>query len=383
MALAQRIASGLDAAIGRALAESRIVGTVTAVMVHGELLYLRAHGHADREAGRPMTTDAIFLLASATKPITSAAALALVEQGAFTLDTPVTTHLPAFRPRFGDASPTITVRHLLSHTAGLYYPFQEAEDGPAHAADVSSGLDLPGLTGPEAMARLARVPLRFLPGTAYHYSLSLDVLGEFMAAATGRSLRQIVQETITGPLAMRDTDFAVTDESRLVAHYGVDPSDRPLRMGDTYFGPTLVSPARMSPRRLFDPNSYHSGGGGMAGTAADLLRFFEVLRTDGSPVFSMAGAALMTRNALPSGIPQALEPGWTYGLGTETLSDPAHAAGPERPFAFKGSGGYGHRWFVDPALGLTALTLTNSAPEGVRGKFVADTRDAIYAAFAT
>ena len=380
MTFEQRLARNLDAAITSALDENRIVGTVVAVMRGGRMAFHAARGLADRESGEPMREDAIFLLASATKPVTSAAALALIERGAFDLETPVTRHLPEFRPRYGDAQPEITVRHLLTHTAGLYYPFQEPEDGPAHRADVSNGLDLPELPGPEAMARLARVPLRFLPGTAYNYSLSLDVLGEFMAAATGQSLPEIVASTITGPLRMTDTAFAVGDASRLVTHYGVDTDNRPLRMGDTYWGPTLASPVRMSPRRLFDAGSYASGGGGMAGTAGDFLRFLEALRLHGGDILKPASTRLMTANALPGAIPQALEPGWTYGLGTETLSDPGSATGPERPGAFKGSGGYGHRWFVDPELELSAVAFTNSAPEGVRGAFVSAIRDTIYAA---
>jgi CubicO group peptidase (beta-lactamase class C family) len=380
MTVADRLASGLDDAIQRAIQDNRIIGAVAAVMVKGELVYCAAHGLADRKADRPMRTDAIFLLASMSKPITSAAALALIEAGVFDLDTPVTDHLPDFRPPFADREPRITVRHLLTHTSGLFYPFQEPEDGPAHEANVSSGLDQPGLSGPKAMARLATVPLRFLPGTAFNYSLSLDVLGEFMARAVGRSLGDIVRDTVTGPLGMRDTDFAVTDPSRLVAHYGVDAGGQPLRMQPGYQGPTAVSPAPMDPTRLFDPNSYHSGGGGLAGTAGDLLRFFEAIRLGGAPILSPSSVSLMTENALPPSIPQALEPGWTYGMGTETLSDPDRATGPEHPAAYKGSGGYGHRWFIDPALGLTAVTLTNSAPEGLRGRFATDTRDAIYAA---
>lgn len=380
MTFEQRLRANLDAAIGRALAEDRIVGTVIAVARGGAPACLEAHGFADREAGRAMTKDAIFLLASATKPITSAAALALIERGVFDLDTPVTRYLPDFRPRFAGTAPEITVRHLLTHTSGLYYPFQEPEGGPAHLAEVSSGLDLPGLTGPEAMARLAGIPLRFPPGSAYNYSLSLDVLGEFMAAATGRSLPDLIADTITGPLGMADTAFAIRDEARLTHHYGVDAKGKPLRMGETYWGPTLVSPARMAPRRLFDSASYPSGGGGMAGTASDFLKFLDALRLGSSTILRPQSVAAMTSNALPAAIPQALEPGWTYGLGTETLSDPAHASGPERPGTFKGSGGYGHRWFVDPRLELSAVICTNCAPEGVRGAFVRDTRDAIYAA---
>ena len=289
------IETRLDKAIDCAIAQSRLVGAVVLASRNGETIYRRATGLADREANAPMREDTVFRLASISKPYVTAAAMRLAERGGIALGQPLTRWLPGFRPALRDGTrPDITLHQLLTHTSGLYYPFQEPEDGPAHCADVSNGLDLPGLSGPEAMDRLARVPLRFLPGTAYNYSPSLDVLGEFMAAATGQSLPEIVAATITGPLGMMDTTFAVSDASRLVTHYGVDANNRPLRMADTYWGPTLVSPVRMSPRRLFDAGSYASGGGGMAGTAGDFLRFLEALRLHGGDILKPASTRLMT-----------------------------------------------------------------------------------------
>lgn len=369
--------------IAEALAEERIVGCVIGVMHRGAVVVLEARGLADRESGRAMSADAIFLLASATKPIATAAMLAEAERGVVDLDVAVTRYLPAFRPKLGETLPDITLRQLLTHTSGLSYPFREAEGSAYHHAHVGTGLDQPGLTGDEQLRRLASVPLNFAPGTAWNYSLGVDVAGLAVAAAAGLPLPEIVRRNVTAPLGMKDTGFAVRDRDRLVTQYGIDAHGKPLRMHDGYAGKSLTgSPAFFAPSRIFDPKSYPSAGGGMAGTAADVLAFVECLRRGGAPILRAGSVSQMTTDALAAGIGDVLEPGWSYGVGTQVLVDPDRASGPERPGAFKGSGGYGHTWFADPELELSAVILTNSAPEGVRGRFATDIRNAIYAAFA-
>ncbi|HTN82361.1 MAG TPA: serine hydrolase domain-containing protein, partial [Sorangium sp.] len=154
----------LDAVVEAATAEGRIVGAVVVVARDGQVVYRRAAGFADREAGRPVREDTVFRLASMTKPIVSAAALALVDAGALGLDDPVTKWLPSFSPRLADGrAATITVRHLLTHTAGLNYTFMEPPDGPYHRERVSDGLDQPGLSLEENLARIAKAPLLFEP----------------------------------------------------------------------------------------------------------------------------------------------------------------------------------------------------------------------------
>ena len=369
-----RIAEAVEAAI----AANRIVGAVVAIAHRGRTVMLEAFGAADREAGRAMTADSVFLLASATKPIATAAILALAEQGTLDLDAPVTTWLPAFRPAFEGTAPLITLRHLLTHTSGLSYPFRELPDGPYHRAGVVSGISGIGVPADEQLRRLGSVPLLFMPGSRWEYSLGVDVAGFAAARAAGESLPDLVARHITGPLGMDDTAFAVRDRARLVAHYGIDAAGAPLRMSDGYEGPSAMSPALFDPSRLFHPASYASAGGGMAGTAADLLAFIEMLRQGGRGILPSAVVAQMTRNALPLHIGDALEPGWGYGLGTEVLVDSSRSEGPELPGAFKGSGAYGHRWLVDPSRELSAVILTNTAPEGLRGAFAPATRTAIY-----
>src|SRR5436309_13770614 len=134
--------STIDSVIDRALGEARIVGAVVLVAQDGEIVYRRAAGLADRERGAPMREDAVFRLASLTKPIVTAAALRMVELGKIALTDPATKYLPDFRPALPDGTtPTITLRHLLTHTAGLAYGFMQPPDGSYHRAGVSDGMD--------------------------------------------------------------------------------------------------------------------------------------------------------------------------------------------------------------------------------------------------
>jgi len=253
----------LDAVVDGAIGE-RIVGAVLLVAQDGEIVYRRAAGHADREAGKPVTEDTIFRLASVTKPMVAAAALSLVEAGIIGIDDPVTRFLPAFRPRLADGSePVITVRHLLTHTSGLIY-------GYSRAAGISEGMDKPGRGMEENLAKIAAQPLAFAPGTSWRYSVAIDVLGGLMEKAAGKSLPAIVAERITGPLGLGDTEFTASKPDRLATAYA-DGSPRPIRMADHQPVQGKDGMLLFAPQRTFDPASFPSGGAGMVGTARDFL----------------------------------------------------------------------------------------------------------------
>src|SRR5262249_33949476 len=151
--LKDSLSTRLDAVIDRAIAQSQIVGAVMLVARGGRVEYQRAAGTADREAKRAMTVDTIFRYSSLTKPIGTATAAALIESGRLSLEDPVTKWIPEFSPRLDEREPTITTRQLLTHTAGLNYAFSEAEDGPYHRANVSDGIDQPGLGFDENLRR--------------------------------------------------------------------------------------------------------------------------------------------------------------------------------------------------------------------------------------
>ena len=371
------LAGRLDAVIDAALAAKRIVGTTVLAARAGTLVYGRAAGLADREAGMAMPPQAIFRLASLTKPMVSAAAMRLVEEGRIGLDDPVTRWLPGFRPALADGTrPVITVRHLLTHSAGLSYGFLEPAGSAYHRLGISDGLDQPGLSMAENLSRLARAPLAFAPGSAWRYSLSIDVLGALLAEAAGVALPDLVSRLVTAPLGMADTGFAVSETARLVTPY-VDGVPEPTRITDGLAVPVIEGILRFAPSRIFDPRSFASGGGGMAGTAEDFLLFIEAIRTGGAPILEPATIEQMT--ALQIG-PRAETrgPGWGFGFGWAVLADPAAAGTPQSEGTLQWGGAYGHSWFVDPARSLSVVALTNTAFEGMGGAFPTAVRNAVY-----
>ena len=365
----------LDEAIERALEDRRIVGTVVLVAKGGDIVYGRAAGFADRDAGRSMQENAIFLLASVAKPIVTAAALRLVEDGRISLGDSVRRWLPEFKPQLADGRvPDITIRHLLTHAAGLTYVFMEPAEGPYHRLRISNGFDRADADLDEIVRRIAAAPLSYEPGAGWGYSMAIDVLGAAIEKATRQSLPQAVAELVLDPLDMKDTGFAVVDTRRLVAHYA-DGKHEPRRMTDDDHVDFLGSPVAFSPGRLLDPKAYPSGGAGMAGTASDVLTFLEMLRA-GVLLQPRTRSDMFEVQALTHG--QADGPGWEFGFGGAVLVDPKAAGSPQAPGTLQWNGAYGHKWFIDPENELTVVALTNTAFEGMNGRFTVDVRNAVY-----
>ena len=365
----------LDRAIETALEERSIVGTVVLVAKGGDVVYGRAAGFADREADRPMQQNCIFLLSSIAKPIVTAAALRLVEDGRISLDDSVQRWLPEFTPRLPDGRvPDITIRHLLTHSAGLTYVFIEPDDGPYHRLRISNGFDCTDADLDEIVRRIAAAPLSYEPGSGWGYSMAIDVLGAVIEKADVRPLPQAVAELVLDGLGMKDTGFTIVDPSRLVAHYA-DGQPEPRRMSNddrvNFFG----RPVAFCPARLLDAKAFPSGGAGMAGTAADVLTFLESLRAGGllqpQTVSDMFKVQASTRG-------QAEGPGWEFGFGGAVLVDPGAAGTPQAAGTLQWNGAYGHKWFVDRANELTVVALTNTAFEGMIGRFTVDVRNAVY-----
>ncbi|MGY5779135.1 serine hydrolase domain-containing protein [Rhizobium sp. LEGMi135b] len=373
------LAEGVDAAINSALVDKRLVGTVVLIARDGELVYTRAAGLADRENKVAMREDAIFRLASITKPIVTIAAMRLIEQGRIGLDEPIIKWLPDFRPRLPDGGEaTILIRHLLTHTSGLGYTFAEEQDGPYHRAGVSDGLDTPGRSVADNLERLASAPLLFAPGEDWRYSLAMDVLGGIIEKETGGALGDAVAELVMKPLRLSDTAFSVRDPSRLAANY-VNGTPEPQRMEDGTLVPIFDGVIRFAPDRIFDPASYHSGGAGMAGTASDILAILDTVRTGGAPLLSADTVKMMTTDQA-GGHMQAQQAGFGFGYGWSVVLDPAVAQVPFSVGTIKWGGVYGHSWFVDREKGLTVVALTNTALEGMWGQFTTDLAKAVYAA---
>ncbi|MFF2019893.1 serine hydrolase domain-containing protein [Paenibacillus sp. NPDC058177] len=370
----------IDEVIDHTLADKRLAGAVVKVAVGGELVYNRAAGFADRENNRPMHEDALFRLASVSKPIVSTAALVLVSQGRLQLDDRVDRWLPEFRPRLqnGEAA-TLTIRHLLTHTAGLTYRFFQEEKGSYELAGVSDGMDLADITLDENLRRLASVPLLYEPGTQWKYSIATDVLGAVIEKAANAPLGEAVRSLVTGPLGMSDTGFTAVDPQRLAVAYADDPA-KPRRLRDFDTIPFVEGTAgfRLAPVRATDATAYLSGGAGMVGSAGDFLKLLETLRKGGEPLMKETVVREMTTNQIGD-LPMLFWPGRGFGLGFVLLKDPVAAATPESPGTWRMGGTYGHSWFVDPSKELSVVAFTNTALEGMSGKFTTDLTDAVYA----
>lgn len=245
-------------------------------------------------------------------------------------------------------------------------------------AGVSDGLAESGLSIEQELKRLSGVPLTFAPGTAWGYSLALDVLGAVMARAAGEPLPDLVARLVTGPLQMADTGFTVNDPSRLAAAYTDGSPPRVMRDPEVVpFGDG--GGIRFSPSRVFDQKSFVSGGAGMVGTAGDFMTFLETLRRGGGKILTPASAWAMMSNQIGSlRIDVEPTPPWGFGFGGAVLMDPELAGVPQASGTWKWGGVYGHHWYVDPKNALTVVVLTNTDIEGMAGGTVGELMTAVY-----
>lgn len=382
-ALDGALAARVDPVVDAALAERRLVGAVVLVARDGQIVYRRAAGLADREANRPMREDALFRYASVSKPFIATAALALVDRGALSLDDTIDKHLPDLAFHTADGKPAaITVRQLLTHSSGLGYPFNEPADGPYHRANVSTGLDQPGLSFAENAKRIASAPLVAAPGTRFHYSLSIDVLGEVVARAAGAPLPEALQRLVAEPLGLRDLRFTIgdrpEDRARLAAAYA-DGKPEPTLISTTETTQVAYGPEKVpfSAGRAFDAASYPSGGAGLVGTAGEVLRLLEALRSGGAPVLREATARSGLADQLGSADVSELGGGVGFGFFGAVVRDPATAHSAAHAGTVRWGGAYGASWYIDPIAGVTVVALTNTTFEGMAGPFVSQLETAV------
>lgn len=360
----------VDAAIDAALVH-RIVGCVVLVNQNGNEVYARTAGLADREANRTLERNAIWRLASVTKPIVATAALKMMEAGLLQLDDPVTKYLPYFTPPSPDGVVRpITLRHLFAHASGLSY-----ETVPA---DVSPGMSGPFISLEENLRRLAKAPLVFAPGTGWVYGTSIDVLGGVIAAINGSTLEAAVNKYAAGPLGMVDWRFTPTDATRVTANYG---------NGNPHAA-AMVPPARITEdnrqgtnfhvERIFRADAPQSGGGGSCGTADDVMKMLEVY--NGGSFLKPDTVTEALKNQIGTLPRREQDAGKRFGLIGAVLDDPKAAKSPCPVGTVDWGGAWGHNWIIDPINRITVLVCTNVAPEGCNGPFREDIRDAVYEA---
>jgi CubicO group peptidase (beta-lactamase class C family) len=332
----------------------------------------------DARPGEPLQADAIFRIASMTKPVTSIAFMQLVEQGKIALSDPVSKVLPEFAKTgvflsgggntpFIARAPTGPMRmiDLLRHTSGLTYSFQERSN--IDAAYRKAGFErFDGGTIDEFVAKVAALPLEFDPGTAWNYSISTDMLGAVVERLSGQSLDAYFADHIFGPLGMLDTGFVV-------------PADKIARVPDCFIWDPQV---RM---RMYDPGAttawgrrpqYFSGGGGLTSTMADYHRFARMLlnggELDGARIVAPHTLKLMTANHLPGGgdltkhskslFSEAENAGAGFGLGFATVIDAPATMQPGNAGEFYWGGMFSTAFFVDPVDDIIMIFMTQLMP---------------------
>jgi CubicO group peptidase (beta-lactamase class C family) len=366
-----------------------VPGAVVAIAKDGKLAYLQAVGFQDRAKTTPMKTNSIFWIASMSKPVTSVAAMILVDDGKLEPDAPVGKYLPEIGdmrvalqntdPATGEAEygiglpqppkRSMTVRDLLRHTSGLIYPemdFAYPERGLADAnADFGirmihwlySRIDATAYrrdtTLKDFVSALARLPLAHQPGEVHEYGWSADVLGRVVEVASGEPLDQFLQNRIFAPLHMVDTGFYVP-EAKLGRLVDAPMAERP-RIWDV-----------TRPAKLF------SGGGGLVSTAPDYLRFCQMLlnggELDGVRLLTPQTVKQMTTNALPSGTrifggdEVGSRAGTDFGLGFAIRADPVHSWVPGAVGSFSWAGYWGTYFWIDPAEKLIGVQMIQATP---------------------
>ncbi|MEC9066650.1 MAG: serine hydrolase domain-containing protein [Pseudomonadota bacterium] len=338
-----------------------------------------AHFGTLREDGTPMREDALFRIASMTKPVTSIAFMQLVEQCRVALEDPVTRVFPEFADLAvyaggggsvpftpGTPAPPMRFVDLLTHMSGFTYGLQNRTNIDALYREENLDFARDHLDSDAYVAKLARLPLEFAPGTGWNYSVSTDVLGIAVERLSGMRLGDYLAEHVFGPLGMTDTAFGAGDAGadRLADAYAYRPG-KPPRMVDA--GATS---------RLNRPGTFDSGGGGLVGTIADYQRFATMLANggalDGARIVSPKTLHLMRTNHLPGGadltqvsrslFSESHNAGTGFGLGFAMVIDPARTLMPASEGEFYWGGAYSTAFFVDPVEDVTMVFMTQLYP---------------------
>lgn len=376
LAKTMRLQNELNEAVQSAIAKKQIVGTVIIVSQNGRIIYNKVYGWSDREAQIPMKKNTAFRYASLTKPIVTVAALKLIDEGKLQLDDPVTKWLPEFKPKTSNGNtPIITIRNLLTHTAGLTYGFLQPITGIYHQLGISDGLDDAHISLNENLKRLASAPLLYQPGTAWNYSLATDVLGEVISRVEAKPLPIIINKLVLKPLAMNDTGFHASNKQPLAVPYA-NSNPEPVKMIDGQKVAFEQGAIIFSPSRALDKNAYPSGGAGMVGTAHDYWKFLENIRT-GKISLSKKSLKMLTSNQIGD-MKIISGDGWGWSLGFSILKNSKIANTPQGNGTYQWGGVWGNTWWVDPANKLTVVILTNTALEGMSGQFPTDIKKIIY-----
>lgn len=354
--------------------DGKLAGALTMLARGGETFHFETYGVQDLKTGVPTERDTIFRLYSMTKPITSVAVMMLYEEGRFSLDDPVGKFIPAFASmkvydgtdetgmRLVDQERPITIRHLLTHTAGISYGL--FKDTPIDALYHESRIADADSTLSELMDRLGKIPLVNQPGTKWRYSISPTVLGYLVEVVSGQPFDVFLRERMFAPLGMNDTSFFVPEEKlgRLATAYV------PTRGGG-------IAPHEGSiTTRHTRPHAMKSGGAGLVSTAADYMRFCRMMLNggalDGNRLLSPKTVQMMVSDHLTNDLkPYAVEErmadytkGCGFGLGFRVVNDIAQHGVPGSNGMYSWFGLASCYFWIDPAEELIAIMMAQFLP---------------------
>ena len=376
--------------VDREILAGRLAGAVTMIARYGEIVHFESAGRYGLDDDRPLDKDALFRIFSMTKPITTVAAMILYEEGAFHLGEPVTKYLPALEGmsllvdgQLVAPNNTMTIEQLMTHTAGLTngWHVEHPVERAYRDAALQNSPDLDAF-----IKTLGTLPLRFEPGTRYHYSVATDVLGALVERLSGQTLEQFFHERIFEPLGMRDTYFNV-------------PAEKTDRLARNHLWDAKSQQVVPMPDGLIPPPSgvtLFSGGGGLISTAKDYWRFCEMLRRGGHlegvrilgpktvQAMTMARLTPEVRDNGATEYPAShLYPGQSYGLGFGVITDPAQSQVISSQGEYSWGGIANTKFWIDPEEDLVVILMTQviGAPYSDRLRF--DLKVATYQALST
>jgi CubicO group peptidase (beta-lactamase class C family) len=352
-----------------------VIGVALAVGRQGKMVHLRGYGVRDTTTQKPLNTDTIVRLYSMSKPLTTVAAMTMWEEGRFKLDDPVSEVLPQLQDRrvarrgedgeveFVAAEREITFRHLMQHTAGFGYGLT-GMPGNSRVEKVYKKANLfdPDSTLEEFLAKVEKLPLASQPGTAFRYSLSVDLLGHVLEKLDGKPLDELMRERVFEPLGMRDTGFHVPAESadRFASVHTTLPG-----VGAVVIRPAAGSPFLRRPKLLL-------GGNGIVSTAEDYARFCRMLMSggraeDGSRFLQPETVAMMTTGQLPEEVRKTgrrqRRRGRDFGFGFAIRSETDKEGDANTNMGEFGWGGAANTFFwCDPKTEIFVVIMRQSMP---------------------
>jgi CubicO group peptidase (beta-lactamase class C family) len=369
----------MNAQLQRLIDEDRMAGAVTLVARRGKVAWLNAAGWRDRENKTPMTTDTIFRIASMTKPITSVAVMMLYEEGHFRLDDPVAKFIPELKDmqvlqsksdqdEVVPAQRPITIHHLLTHTSGLTYQWDQKVGSKYYELGITHGLIEDPDTIGDSVKNLAKVPLLHQPGERFTYGLNTDVLGYLVEVVSGSTLEDVLHKRLFEPLGMVDTQFFLNDgqKSRLAKVYRSDSDGKAVLearneiVESNYLHYTTTYPCNSTGR-------YFSGGGGLSSTALDYYRFCQMLLDKGrvgpKRLMSRKTIELMTAPHVKFPGRESDESGFGLGFGIAGSPGSSHDVGSKGAYSW---GGFFYTtFFIDPQEDLIGISLAQLHPASV------------------